>query len=50
MVSPDFYAQQNRKVKCKKCGDEKNFKSVNDNGLCKECEKSSKMKGLSSFV
>lgn len=50
MVNPDFYTQQNRKVKCKKCGVEKNFKSVNSNGLCKKCEKASKNCELGSFV
>ena len=37
MVTPDFYAKNNRKMKCKKCGVERNAPAFNDDGLCKEC-------------
>lgn len=50
MASPDFYAKQNRKMKCKKCGVERNSHAFNEDGLCKECERASKNHGLGSFV
>jgi len=50
MASPDFYAKQNRKMKCKKCGVERNFPAFNEDGLCKKCERVSKNHGLGSFV
>ncbi len=48
MVTPDFFKMNNRKAKCKVCGVERGIHCLS-NGMCKECEKSSKNCGLGSF-
>ncbi len=50
MVTPDFIAMNNRKQRCKICGVERNAPAFNEEGLCKECAKASKNKGLGSFL
>jgi tRNA(Ile2) C34 agmatinyltransferase TiaS len=50
MASPDFYAKQNRKMSCKKCGIKMNSSAFNDDGLCKKCARAAKNHGLGSFV
>ncbi len=50
MASPDFYAKNNRKMRCKKCGVERNSPAFDEKGLCKECAKASKNCALGSFL
>jgi len=50
MVTPDFYAKNNRKMKCKKCGVERNAPAFNEVGLCKSCARVVKNHGLGSFL
>ncbi|MFH1229002.1 MAG: hypothetical protein V1678_01085 [Candidatus Aenigmatarchaeota archaeon] len=50
MATPDFYANQNRKMKCKKCGVQRNAPAFNEVGLCKDCARAAKNFGLGSFV
>jgi hypothetical protein len=50
MVTPDFFASQNRKQKCKICGVQRNAPAFDEHGLCKECARAAKNRGLGSFV